>query len=71
MEERLCQAWKLVNPEKVVKLARETCPGIPKLCLRNAVDFYLEFILDGINKIVEKVIPIAKQNRPAHSFWDW
>ena len=70
MEERLRRAWKSANPEKVAKLARETCPSILKLCLREAVDSYLGFILDGINEIAEKAIPIAKQNKPAHSFWD-
>ena len=60
MEERLRRAWKLANPEKVAKLARETCPSILKLCLREAVDSYLGFILDGINKIAEKAILIAK-----------
>ena len=60
MEERLRQAWKSANLEKVAKLVRETCPGILKLCLREVVDSYLGSILDGINKIAEKVIPIAK-----------
>ena len=60
MEEKLRRAWKLANLEKVAKLARETYPDILKLCLRDAVDSYLEFILDGINKIAEKVIFIAK-----------
>ena len=70
MEERLRRAWKSANLEKVAKLARETCHGTLKLCLRHIVDSYLGSILDGINKIAEKVIPIAKQNKPAHSFWD-
>ena len=60
MEERLRRAWKSANPEKVAKLARKTYPGIPKLCLREVVDSYLRSILDGINEIAEKAIPIAK-----------
>ena len=70
VEERLHWAWKSADPEEVVKLARETSPGILKLCLRDAVDSYLGFILDGINVIAEKAILIVKQNGPAHSFWD-
>ena len=71
VEERLRRAWKSADPEEVAKLARETSPGIPKLCLRDAVDSYLRSILDGINTIAEKAIPMAKQNGPAHSFWNW
>ena len=70
VEERLHRAWKSADPEEVAKLARETSAGIPKLCLRDAVDSYLGSILDGINVIAEKAIPMAKQNEPAHSFWD-
>ena len=50
----------MANPEKVAKLARETCPSILKLYLRDIVDSYLRSILNGINKIAEKAIPIAK-----------
>ena len=60
VEERLYRAWKLVNPEKVAKLARETSPGILKFYLKGAVNSYLESILDGIKEIAEKVILIAK-----------
>ena len=67
VEKRLRRAWKSADLEEVAKLARETSPGILKLCLRDAVNSYLGFILDGINAIVEKVIPITKQNGPAHS----
>ena len=60
MEERLRRAWKLADSEKVAKLARETSPGILKLCLRDMVDSYLRSILNGINAIAEKAISIAK-----------
>ena len=59
VEEKLRRAWKSADLEEVAKLVRETSSNILKLCLRDAVDSYLGFILDGINAIAEKAILIA------------